>query len=258
MKKNESIPYKTLCAKYYELDKPTAPEEALACYLTYAKKAQGMILEPMCGSGRYLIPLAEKGFKIVGFDYSTHMIAICRKKCEQRKLKAELFEATFETFIPQEQYALIFIPSGSFCLLTSQEQTSAALQSISSWLAPKGKFVFEVETIKAVSKQQGIWKGSYIEQPDGSLLVLNTLSKYDEAARVETILCRYELWENNKISCTEVENFRLRLYEQSEIEHLLNQNGFRVVSKWQAEPFKRCEPDVDASVILYECEKKTL
>ena len=70
----ESIPYKTLCAEYYELDKPTALEDALQCYLRYAEESHGPILEPMCGTGRFLIPLLKQGYSVTGFDYSSHML----------------------------------------------------------------------------------------------------------------------------------------------------------------------------------------
>jgi hypothetical protein len=53
----QSIPYKILGTKYYELDKPNAPEDALQWYLIYAKEANGLILELMCWTGRFLIPL---------------------------------------------------------------------------------------------------------------------------------------------------------------------------------------------------------
>ena len=83
----ESTPYKTLCTQFYELDKPFAPKEALGWYLNHAKEANGPILEPMCGTGRFLLPLLEKGYSVTGFDYSPDMLEICRKKCEAQGLK---------------------------------------------------------------------------------------------------------------------------------------------------------------------------
>jgi len=145
-----SIPYRNLCTQYYELDKPIVSSDALAHYLEYAKEAQGPILEPMCGTGRFLLPMLEKGYRVTGFDYSPHMLDVCRKKSKELGLNAELVEATFETFIPRCKYNLIFIPSGSFCLLTDQKQISQALKFISSWLAPNGKFIFEIETLKSI------------------------------------------------------------------------------------------------------------
>lgn len=250
-----SIPYKALCTEYYELDKPQATEDALRCYLQYANEAQGRILEPMCGTGRFLIPLLEQGYSITGFDYSSHMLNICRKKCQEKKLACNLVEASFETFFLPGSYELIFIPSGSFCLLTASEQTLQALKFISHHLSDSGKFVFEVETLSAISEAQGIWRANWVDRSDGSKIVLNTLSRFDPLSRIQTSLCRYELWENNQVSQIEVEDFKLRLYDPEEIELLLQNHGLEIIGKWQAEPYVKVEARSDAAVILYECKK---
>lgn len=66
--------YQSLCAKFYEADKPEAPQEALHFYEAYAKKSDGKILEPMCGTGSYLPPLLNAGLDIIGFDGSEAML----------------------------------------------------------------------------------------------------------------------------------------------------------------------------------------
>ena|ERR1700761_4870894 len=144
----ESVPYRGLCTEYYELDKPNPPEDAFQCYLRYAKEAHDKILEPMCGTGRFLVPLLECGYSVTGFDYSPYMLDVCRKKCKERGLTCNLLEATFETFSLSEKYNLIFIPSGSFGHLITSEQINQALTFIADRLNPGGKFVFEIETLK--------------------------------------------------------------------------------------------------------------
>jgi hypothetical protein len=183
------------------------------------------------------------------------MLDVCRKKCDKLRLKATLVEASFNTFSLPETYNLIFIPSSSFCLLTTYDEILQALKFISNRLKLGGKFVFEIETLKALGESQGIWKGKWVNKPDGSKIVINTLSQFDSSTRIETVLCRYELWEENVISCIEVEDFRLRLYEPLEMELLLEQYGLKIVGKWQAEPYSNIKADESSAVILYECVK---
>jgi SAM-dependent methyltransferase len=75
----ESPPYRALCTEFYDLDKPLASKDALQCYLRYAEEANGPILEPMCGTGRFFIPLLKHGYNVTGFDYSPHMLKVCRE-----------------------------------------------------------------------------------------------------------------------------------------------------------------------------------
>lgn len=251
----ESGSYKALCTEFYDLDKPHAPEDALQCYLNFAEQANGPILEPMCGTGRFLIPLLEKGYAVTGFDSSPHMLNACRKKCNERGLTPDLFEASFETFPFQSNYNLIFIPSGSFGHLITSEQVSQALTSIAGSLNSGGKFVFEIETLKTIREPQGVWRGRWVDRPDGSKIVLNILSTFNPISCVETGFLRYELWEQNVISQTEVEVYHVRHFEPAEIEQLLKQHSLKVIDKWQAEPHSGIKANDTDAVILYECIK---
>lgn len=251
----ESVPYRALCTEYYDLDKPDAPEDALQCYLRYAEEAKGPILEPMCGTGRFLIPLLKHGYDITGFDYSPHMLKACRKKCEELGLTPHLQEATFETFSLPGFYSLIFIPSGSFGHIITKEQVHQALRFIADRLKTGGKFVVEIETLKSVREPQDVWRGRWVTKPDGSKIVINILSKFDPITRVETGLFRYELWEKNAISRIEVEDYHVRHYEPAEIEKFIEQYNLKIIGKWQAEPHSRTKADNDAPIILYECLK---
>lgn len=247
--------YKSLCTEFYDLDKPAPPKDAFECYLRFAEQARGPILEPMCGTGRFLIPLVEKGHKVAGFDTSPDMLKGCRKKCKDRGLTPELHEASFETFRTTSQYDLIYIPSGSFCHLLTSEQVSQALSWIADRLSANGKFVFEVETLKAVREPQGTWRGRWVTKPDGSIIMLNVLSDYNPTTRIETGFFRYELWEQNAITKTEVEVFHVRHYEPFEMDTLLIQHGLKVLNRWQAEPHSGLKATDQDAVILYECMK---
>ena len=85
--------YLDLCTQVYEISKPTAPEDALAFYKSYADEASGAILEPMCGTGRFLLPLAKDGYKIEGSDVSEHMLDVLRSKAKQMSLKVNIWKS---------------------------------------------------------------------------------------------------------------------------------------------------------------------
>ncbi len=43
----------------------------------------GTILEPFCGTGRIMLPLAEEGYEIVGIDSSAGMLRRLREKLHE-------------------------------------------------------------------------------------------------------------------------------------------------------------------------------
>ncbi len=52
--------YGSLCTEMYEILHKEAPEDELSFYLSYAEKGMS-ILEPLCGSGRFLVPFLQRG-----------------------------------------------------------------------------------------------------------------------------------------------------------------------------------------------------
>ena len=71
--------YGSLCTELYERLHARAPEDELAFYLSYARPGQ-RILEPLCGSGRFLVPFLERGLDIRGMDASEEMLSRLREK----------------------------------------------------------------------------------------------------------------------------------------------------------------------------------
>lgn len=165
--------YQNLCTEFYDLDKPHAPEDALSFYLDYAKKAESPILEPMCGSGRFLIPMLEQGLKIEGLDSSLHMLKACLKKCAAKKIEPILYSQYITEMALEKQYGLIFIPNGSFGLITDKKLAQHCLRMFYEHLLPGGKLVFEIETTYALPTLLNSWHGRIVDKPDGSKILLN-------------------------------------------------------------------------------------
>ena len=106
--------YLSLCTQFYDLLRPAPPEDAYSFYRSYVGNTGGPILEPMCGSGRFLIPLLQDGFDVHGFDASEYMLESLRAKADQKHLKPTVWNGFVEDLTSTEKYNLIFIPSGSF------------------------------------------------------------------------------------------------------------------------------------------------
>lgn len=78
--------YADLCTEMYEILHPTAPQDELAFYLSCAREGDRM-LEPLCGSGRFLVPFLERGFNAAGMDSSAEMLAKLRVKAPEAEVE---------------------------------------------------------------------------------------------------------------------------------------------------------------------------
>ncbi|MDF3047209.1 MAG: hypothetical protein K0R73_327 [Candidatus Midichloriaceae bacterium] len=244
--------YLSLCAEVYDLSKPNPPEDACAFYRNYAIKANGPILEPMCGTGRFLLPLLAEGFDVHGFDASDHMLEALRAKAKAKNLEPTVWKGFVEDLKRPEKYNLIFIPSGSFSLIIDLAAVKTAIKTIYDHLSDYGTFLFEAETLQAVP-QQGIWRGSIWPKPNGQKIILSQLATMQDD--ICTTLCKYELMEAGKIIHAEIEELRVKIYQQDQLMEMLRSAGFKYIRTIKA--FDQSSPPSDQQdeSIVYECRK---
>jgi len=220
--------YGNLCTEFYDIDKPAPPPDAFDFYLAEAERARGAILEPMCGSGRFLLPLLARGFDVTGSDASPHMLAACRAHAQRLGLEPVLREERLDALSGERRFGLIFIPSGSFCLITDEASALAGLVRVRELLAEDGRFIVEVERRDRArcSELSGTWGGRWVTRPDGAKIVFSWLSQYVAPTGISSSLHRYDLLKEGRLLAQEFEEFELKLYEPAEFRELLARAGF--------------------------------
>lgn len=245
--------YGKLCTEVYDITKPQVPKDALEFYLRHLESAVEPVLEPMCGSGRFLIPFLELGIDIDGADASPDMLRACREHCKRKGLRAVLYKQFLQELSLPRQYGFIFIPAASFGLIVDRQAAKDSLKRLYDHLLPDGKLVLEVETPRAQPKTPGKWDGLWVTRPDGAKIVLSSLPTYDSEEQVRRDIHRYELFRNGHLVETELEYFALRFYERDEFEQLLKASGFRNIRATKV--YGDAEPYIEETTIAFECKK---
>ncbi len=245
--------YLKLCTEYYDLNKTLTSSE-LSFYLDYAKNTNGPVLEPMCGTGRFLIPMLQTGIDIEGFDASKYMLdALAKKYALVSTLSAPVIQKFVHDFKSYKHYGFIFIPFGSWGLIINPEESKKSLEIMYKHLAPGGTLVLEIETVTSAPTSLNVWHRSSHTRPDGSWLVLNTLPSYDQKIQLFTCLCRYESFVNGALDVIETEDFKQYLYRFDEFDALLKETGFTQIKKYQ--DYKKNKAQDNAPLVIYECVK---
>jgi len=250
--------YGSLCTEFYDIDKREPPPDAFDFYLAEAERARGPILEPMCGNGRYLLPLLARGFDVEGSDASPQMLAACRARAQQLGLRPALKEERLEQLSSERRFGLIFIPSGSFCLLTDETAALSGLVRIRELLAPDARFIVEVERRDKTrsSELSGTWGGRWVTRPDGAKIVLSWLSQYVAPTGISSTLQRYELVKEGRVWAQEFEDLELKLYEPSQFRELLVRAGFariQALTPYSLEPLDERSPADAEDGVIFIC-----
>ncbi len=254
---NTLATYQKLCTEFYDLELEHSPDAqaVLAFYLAYAKAAHGPILEPMCGSGRFLIPMLQAGCDIQGFDASEHMLEALRHKYATINDKtAPVWQQLVQDFTSSTRYNLIFVPFGSWGLITDLTTSQQCLNLMYEHLAVGGTLLLEIETVASVPEHCDVWCQGANTRADGSTIALNTLASYNWQTQMFSSQCRYDLIVNGIITESESETFEQYVYRFDEMDAMLRSAGFASIKKYQ-DYAKTVATDASAPIIIYECVK---
>jgi len=245
--------YRRLCTEFYDIDKPHPPDEAYAFYREHARRAKGPILEPMCGSGRFLLPLLAEGFDIDGMDASSDMLQACRGKAEARGLAPRLYEQFIHELDLPQRYKLVMIPGGSFGLVTDPAQVEESLRRLHSHMYRGGILLLAIERLMPNQPEEEPWGGRWVQRSDGARIVVSWLRHFTPEERVSRSVQRYEVIKDGQLLETEWEELDLRLYEAPEFSILLESTGFTDIQMYGGYDLKPLEPADDT--IIYECRR---
>lgn len=240
--------YDDLCTQMYELLHPQAPAEELDFFLSYAQPGQ-RILEPMCGSGRFLLPFLDHGFDITGQDRSQQMLD--KLWCKAPQAQAAL--GNLLDYCPAERFDYIFIPCCSMSLFTDRDECLAVLKRLKALLAPGGVLVFSVETLAGrCPDDAGYRETARVTTQAGDELLLESKNHYDSATQTQYMPGIYTLRRQGQVLAQETMDFQTHLYRLGEMEALLAGAGFCQVSTY-ADFQRRPALDDKCEQFLLEC-----
>ena len=232
--------YGSLCTEMYEALHPAAPEDELGFYLSYAQRGQ-RIFEPLCGSGRFLVPFLERGFDVGGMDSSEEMLA----KLKQKAPDAQVVCATVEEWRPAAgEFGYLFITSGSLSLFTDADACRAVLRKVRGALRAGGVFAFAVDTVAAREPDSaGYEVGASVKTAEG----LATRTQFSPGI--------YELYDGDRLLRSEPMDFQTHLYGPGEMNRLLREVGFSQVKAYSSFDKAPAAPDaaLESETLLYEC-----
>lgn len=117
-------------------------EEAYRRYGDSGKKSR-RVLEPACGSGRLVLELADRGWKVTGLDLSDGMLRFARQRLKAAGRSAVLKKANMADFdFPAPgSFDLAHNLVSSFKYLLTEDDARSHLQCVGRALRPGGIYV---------------------------------------------------------------------------------------------------------------------
>lgn len=203
------------------------PDEAY--FRAMIEEGGGPALDVGCGSGRLLVGYLRAGLEVHGIDTSADMLALCRAKASRSGVEARLYQQAMEALELPTRYATIFVPCGSFMLLTEDSSALAALRGFREHLAPGGRLALTFFGPYAPPRPSlGEWqRRSTGSLPNGAEVSMDIITDtYDQATRVVESRRKYTLRREGEVEREELLIDRYRWYDVERATGLLERAGF--------------------------------
>lgn len=154
MKKNTNFWGQTQSDLYsYYYDSLSQPLQTAAeiKFLSHIFTKKQKLIELGCGSGRTLIPLLQKGYRINGLDLSQSMLAQLRQKLLSVKNTSRLFHQDLTKLSLKDKYDGANLSQRTLNFITDPNKQQKALTNISRILKPGARLIINLCPCKPCS-----------------------------------------------------------------------------------------------------------
>lgn len=106
-----------------------------------------LIADLGCGTGNITIPLAKKGYELIGIDNSFQMLAKAREKSIKENLNILYLEQDMREFELYGTVDCIISICDSINYILEENELLQVFKWVNNYLEPKGLFIFDINTI---------------------------------------------------------------------------------------------------------------
>jgi SAM-dependent methyltransferase len=217
-------------AELYDLENPEF-EPGGSFFLSLAQEVGGPVLELGCGTGRFVIPLAQHGIDVAGLDVMPGMLARAQQKAPG--LPIQWVEADARTFQVGQKFRLIFDYAAAFLHLLERADHEAVLARVREHLTPDGWFVLVNLFLRPnlmTDQAEQEWF-TYRDQHGRDVRVSGTL-RYDLVRQIyhEDAVRRWHTETGEAVE--RYAPLARRFFFPPELEALFHYNGFKVVHRY--------------------------
>ena len=231
MNAHPSRPFYGSFAWAYDLlsDRPIASECAQIASILSDRglPAGARLLDAGCGTGRYAVELARRGYRVTGLDASADLIAVARQRA--RAAGVEFVTADLTTLPPAPQYEAILC-RGVLNDLVDDQTRRNAFQAFARALVHGGALVVDVREWEATAHRKSREPvHERTVQTEHGTLTFRSETRLDHPTRRLLITERHVLTSPGRTASADYD-FVMRCWTRDELDALVAAAGFTAVA----------------------------
>ncbi|MCE3044157.1 class I SAM-dependent methyltransferase [Legionella sp. 16cNR16C] len=192
------------------------------------------VLDMTCGTGSQVFYLAERGYHVVGSDFSPKLLEFAREKAKAINKDIPFIDGDMRTLAAGQFDAVITIFNAIGHL--TKVNFEKALRNIKSNLNEEGIYVFDIFNLEAITAER---LREYVMDTEHFVNEVHIRHKqYSEVDREKGLLTSHDHYlisngSDEPVSCNH--RFSLQMYTAFELQTILERNGLDVIKQWDME-----------------------
>ena len=215
--------------------------EDLAYIVETASSTDGPVIELACGTGRLAIPMASRGYRVIGVDIHEGMLALARYKAEQEKLDIAFYRQDCTKLDLDLKAPLIYMTGNSFQHFLMNDSQDAMFESVKRHLQPHGHFIFDTRN-PILGELAEVYEHT-MQKKDGSAVRMEMEKEvYDPVTQILHCTTVIETVEKGEVARVEKSSISLRYTYPQELLRLIEEHDFELVSlfgDWKKAAFSK-------------------
>lgn len=203
------------------------------------------ILDLGCGTGGHAIPLAQRGYNVLGVDQSAGMLDCARQKVEKAQLseKVRFVTANIQEFRLNKEFEAVICMFAVLSYQTSNAGLMATLNTVRRHLSSGGLFICDFWYGPAVLSQRPEDRVKSVHKGEDRIIRI-VKPKMDTQKNVVEVHYEILRLREDRLINEYLESHAMRFLFKPEIEFYLDQTGFSLVHFC---PFADTEKEVGES-----------
>lgn len=140
---------------YHYVDFKVAQSEVPFIEAALSLEPGSTILDLGCGNGRHAILLAQKGYRVMGIDYSEGSLQIARKEARRQGLEIAFRQQDMRTLDEMSSYDAVLMMDCAFGLFDDDENEDV-LARVAQSLKPGGGLLLNIFSPYYMATHQGV------------------------------------------------------------------------------------------------------
>lgn len=212
-----------------DAERPAPSRAGIDWYASRLPRDAGSTLDALCGTGRLLVPLAERGHAMHGADASAAALAIAEARLAAAGCTATLYRQDLPSLNLPTRFGAAVLGDGAFQRIADRRAALAALERLSMHLVPPAVLIVEA----CASEYAGMRPGAPLVElrsvalPDGTQIRKRSEVSIDADARLARIEARYTHRRGAEVLAEEHARGPVTWYDDDSLAALVERAGWR-------------------------------